>query len=66
MERAKETTFCLSCHVMQPYGQSLYVDDAHYIPAAHFQNHRVPADQASIESTLVSGMPEARKFRTSL
>ncbi len=46
MERAKETTFCLSCHIMQPYGQSLYVDDAHYIPAAHFQNHRVPADQA--------------------
>jgi cytochrome c-type protein NapC len=46
MERAKETTFCLSCHIMQPYGQSLYVDDVHYIPAAHFQNHRVPADEA--------------------
>jgi cytochrome c-type protein NapC len=46
MERAKETTFCLSCHIMQPYGQSLYVDDPRYIPAAHFQNHRVPADEA--------------------
>jgi cytochrome c-type protein NapC len=46
MERTKTTQFCLSCHVMEPYGQSLYVDDAHYIPAAHFQNHRVPADEA--------------------
>ena len=31
---------------MEPYGRSLYVDDPSYIPAAHFQNHRVPADKA--------------------
>jgi cytochrome c-type protein NapC len=46
MERSKTTTFCLSCHVMEPFGKSLDVDDKQYIPAAHFQNHRVPADEA--------------------
>src|SRR5450432_802936 len=33
-------------HVMIPYGQSLYIDDANHIPAQHFQNHRVPVDMA--------------------
>src|SRR5580658_5660292 len=46
MERAKSTSFCLSCHIMEPYGRSLHIDDASYIPAAHFQNHRVPAGEA--------------------
>lgn len=46
MERSKSTAFCLSCHTMEPYGKSLYVDDPSYLPAAHFQNHRVPAEQA--------------------
>ena len=46
MERSKQTTFCLSCHIMEPYGRSLLVDDPHYIPAAHFQNHRIPTEEA--------------------
>ena len=46
MERSKQTTFCLSCHVMEPYGRSLRVDDPTWIPAAHYQNHRVPHDEA--------------------
>ena len=46
MERSKSTKFCLSCHVMKPFGQSLNVDDPTYLAAAHYQNHRVPADQA--------------------
>jgi nitrate/TMAO reductase-like tetraheme cytochrome c subunit len=46
IERSKRTTFCLSCHIMEPYGKSLLVDDPLYIPAAHFQNHRIPADEA--------------------
>lgn len=46
MERSKSTAFCLSCHIMEPYGKSLHVDDATYLAAAHFQNHRVPADEA--------------------
>jgi cytochrome c-type protein NapC len=46
LERSKETSFCLSCHIMSPYGKSLYVDDPAYLPASHFQNHRVPPNQA--------------------
>jgi cytochrome c-type protein NapC len=46
VERSKSTKFCLSCHEMEPYGKSLRVDDPSYLAAAHFQNHRVPADEA--------------------
>jgi cytochrome c-type protein NapC len=46
MERSKSTQFCLSCHLMEPYGKSLWVDDAKYIPASHYQNHRIPAESA--------------------
>ena len=46
MQRSEKTSFCISCHAMENYGKSLYVDDPKYIPAQHFQNHRVPADEA--------------------
>lgn len=46
MSRSKQTRFCLSCHVMTDYGRSLYVDDKSYLPAAHFQNNRIPRDEA--------------------
>lgn len=46
VQRSEQTRFCISCHVMIPYGQSLYVDDPSHIPAQHFQNHRVPPDMA--------------------
>ena len=46
VQRSEQTRFCISCHVMVPYGQSLYVDSPTPIPAQHFQNHRVPADMA--------------------
>jgi len=46
MERSKQTKFCLSCHEMEPYGKSLLVDDPGHLAAAHFQNHRVPAEDA--------------------
>jgi cytochrome c-type protein NapC len=46
MQRSEQTRFCISCHVMEPYGRSLYRDSPNYLPAAHFQNHRVPADTA--------------------
>jgi cytochrome c-type protein NapC len=45
-ERSKQTNFCLSCHIMEPWGRSLHVDDPAHIAAAHFQNHRVPPDEA--------------------
>ena len=31
---------------MDDFGKSLHIDDPSYIPAAHFQNNRVPRDQA--------------------
>jgi len=46
MDRSRETSFCLSCHLMEPYGRSLHVDDATWIPASHYQNNRVPRDEA--------------------
>jgi cytochrome c-type protein NapC len=46
MQRSKSTAFCLSCHIMEPYGKSLHVDDPSFLAASHFQNHRVPADEA--------------------
>lgn len=46
MQRSKSTAFCLSCHIMGPYGKSLHVDDPAYLAAAHYQNHRVSADEA--------------------
>jgi nitrate/TMAO reductase-like tetraheme cytochrome c subunit len=46
MQRSEQTKFCISCHSMENYGKSLYVDDPKAIPAQHFQNHRVPPDMA--------------------
>ncbi|MGC1965004.1 MAG: NapC/NirT family cytochrome c, partial [Candidatus Acidiferrales bacterium] len=44
MQRSEQTKFCTSCHAMENYGKSLHLDDPKYIPAQHFQNHRVPPD----------------------
>src|SRR6266571_4692183 len=46
LENSQSTRFCLSCHIMEPYGKSLRVDDPQHLAAAHFQNHRVPAGEA--------------------
>ncbi len=46
LESSKRTEFCLSCHVMEPYGESLWVDDAEALPASHFQNRRIDRDTA--------------------
>lgn len=45
MESSKGTKFCLSCHVMEGFGRSLHVDNRSYVPAAHYQNNRIPRDQ---------------------
>src|SRR5258708_13247206 len=45
MARSKSTTFSLSCHTMDAYGKSLYLDDPIHLPASHFQNPTVPADE---------------------
>jgi cytochrome c-type protein NapC len=46
MDQSKSTEFCLSCHVMEPYGRSLKVDDETWLPAQHYQNNRIPRDHA--------------------
>jgi cytochrome c-type protein NapC len=46
MQRSEQTKFCISCHSMENYGKSLYLDDPKYVPAQHFQNHRIPPDMA--------------------
>jgi cytochrome c-type protein NapC len=46
MERSKTTAFCLQCHEMGNYGKSLQLDDPSFLPAAHYQNNRVPRQVA--------------------
>ena len=46
IERSKRTKFCLTCHIMEPYGKSLLVDDPAYLAAQHYQNHRIPTEEA--------------------
>lgn len=46
LDRAESTQFCLSCHVMTQYGQSLHYDDKSYIPSLHYENNFVPRDHA--------------------
>jgi cytochrome c-type protein NapC len=46
LENSTSTQFCLSCHTMEAHGKSLYIDDPTYVPAAHFQNNRIPQDHA--------------------
>ena len=46
IERSKKTEFCISCHVMEDYGKSLYVDDDEFLAAVHYQNQLVDADKA--------------------
>jgi cytochrome c-type protein NapC len=43
LERSTRTSFCLSCHVMEPFGDSLSGEG---LAASHYQNNRVPREQA--------------------
>ena len=45
-EQAQTTTFCLSCRLMEPWRESLHIDDPRFLPAAHYQNRRIPVDRA--------------------
>ncbi|MGE0708266.1 MAG: NapC/NirT family cytochrome c [Planctomycetota bacterium] len=60
LEGAKSTQFCLSCHEMEPFGQSLHLEDKEYLPATHFQSRLVPREQACFtchtEYTLFGGL----------
>lgn len=45
-EQAQTTTWCLSCHGMAAWGESLEIDHPAFLPAAHVQNGRIPAERA--------------------
>jgi cytochrome c-type protein NapC len=42
--RSSETSFCLSCHEMEDYGRSLFVDNARALPALHYQKRLIARD----------------------
>lgn len=46
IESSKSTQFCLSCHIMEPYGKSLRIDDGVHLAGTHFVKHRIPVDEA--------------------
>ena len=46
LERSKRVDFCVSCHEMAPYGESLGIDDDELVPANHSQNRLVSRDKA--------------------
>ena len=46
LQRSTTTSFCLSCHVMEPYGQSMLIDSVDHLPANHFQNRRIDQEHA--------------------
>lgn len=67
-EQAQTTTFCLSCHLMEPWRESLHIDDPRFLPAAHYQNRRIPVDRACYTChtnyTMFGGVDDkARGFR---
>ncbi|MBI4209067.1 MAG: NapC/NirT family cytochrome c [Deltaproteobacteria bacterium] len=49
MENSKEVSFCLSCHEMEAYGESLEEDDDERIPTIHYQNNWVHKEKACYE-----------------
>jgi cytochrome c-type protein NapC len=46
---SSSTKFCLSCHEMEDYGRSLFVDDRTVLPAVHYQKRLVDRDHACFE-----------------
>lgn len=44
VRESSQTQFCVSCHEMEPYGQSLFVDNAESLAAMHYQKRLIPRD----------------------
>jgi cytochrome c-type protein NapC len=43
---SSQTSFCLSCHEMKPYGQSLFVESRASLVAVHYQDRLLDRDYA--------------------
>lgn len=60
VQHSKETDFCLSCHSMLPYGQSLTEAEEGMLAGVHFEHHYVPQEYACYschtEYTLYGGL----------
>lgn len=41
VSRSSKTEFCVSCHEMEPYGRSLFVDNPDALSASHYQYRRI-------------------------
>jgi cytochrome c-type protein NapC len=41
---SSQTEFCMSCHVMEPFGQSLFVDNPTALAAVHYQKRLISRD----------------------
>ena len=44
VRRSSQTEFCLSCHEMEPYGKSLFVNNPDSLVAAHYQQRLIERD----------------------
>jgi nitrate/TMAO reductase-like tetraheme cytochrome c subunit len=46
IKNSERISFCLDCHEMGPYGNSLHEDDDEMIPTIHYQNNWVKQEEA--------------------
>lgn len=44
MRESSQTQFCMSCHGMEPYGKSLFVDNGSALAAVHYQKRLISRD----------------------
>lgn len=44
MHESSRTSFCLSCHEMEPFGKSLFVDNDASLAAVHYQKRLIDRD----------------------
>jgi len=44
VHESSSTRFCLSCHEMERFGRSLFIDDRHALAAVHYQDRLVPRE----------------------
>ena len=44
VRESSQTQFCMSCHEMEPYGKSLFVDNDESLAAVHYQKRLIARD----------------------
>jgi cytochrome c-type protein NapC len=44
VRQSSQTQFCMGCHEMEPYGQSLFVDNTQALAAVHYQKRLISRD----------------------